>query len=364
MREDEWQVRPGLSIAGGFRYDWQKYFGDDNNVSPRVAIAFAPSRGRNWVIRAGGGFFYDRSGPAPIWDILRYNGVRLRRFIINDPPLSTGAIDIADQPPSVTRLELGIQLPQVLQFSAGLERQLAKKTTLTVNYVATRGWYQLRSRDANAPVPPLFTARPDPLLSLLRVIESASRMETNALEVTVRGALGPKVTGLVQYALGKTLTDTGGVNWFPANSGDPRGEWGRADSDRRHQFNMLGTATLHRWLNLGLSVSLLSGMPYNVTIGRDENRDGMANDRPRGIDRNTGAGPGYIGVDLRWYREFCFKPTSKEAGPTATLTADAFNVLSRVNYQNYLGALSSPFFGRPVAANPPRRLQLGLRVQF
>ena len=355
--QDEWQVRPGLSVAGGLRYDWQNYFHDRDNVSPRISLAFAPTRARNWVIRAGGGFFYDRSGPGPIWDMLRFDGVRLRRFVI------TGA-DASDPTPSVTRLASGTQLPQVLQFSAGLERQVAKKTTLAVNYVGTRGWCQLRSRDANAPAPPAFAARPDPRFSVLRMIESASRMEGNAFEATLKGAFGPKITGLAQYTFGKTLTDTGGVNWFPANSFDPRGEWARADSDRRHQFNLLGTAALHRWLNLGLSVSLLSGVPFNITTGGDQNRDGIAIDRPAAITRNSGAGPDYVGVDLRWYREFRFKPASKEPGPSATVAVDAFNLLNRVNYQNYLGALSSPLFGRPVAASPPRRLQLSLRVQF
>jgi hypothetical protein len=267
-------------------------------------------------------------------------------------------------PASVARLEPGAELPQVFQFSAGFERQLANKTTLAVNYVGTRGRYQLRSRDANTPLPPGFGARPDPAVNVLRMIESASRLEGNALEVTVRGTLGPKVTGLAQYTFGRTLTDTGGVNWFPANSFDPRGEWGRSDTDRRHQFNFLGTAALHRWLNLGLSVSLLSGIPFNITTGRDDNRDGLANDRPPGISRNMGGGPDFVGVDLRWFREVRLRPSAKESSPAATFSLDAFNVLNCVNYQNYLGALSSPLFGKPAGAWPARRLQLGFRFQF
>jgi hypothetical protein len=43
---------------------------------------------------------------------------------------------------------------------------------------------------------------------------------------------------------------------------------------------------------------------------------------------------------------------------------DAFNVLNRVNYTAFVGNLSSPFFGKAVAAQPPRRLQLGLRFRF
>jgi len=364
--QDEWQLRPAMSLAGGLRYDWQNFFGDRNNFAPRLALAYAPTRSRNMVIRAGAGFFFDRSGPAPVWDALRYNGARLRRYVITDPPFSADALAalLPLLPTSVVRLEPGIQLPQLLQFSVGLERQLAKKTTLALNYIGTRGWYQLRSRDANAPLPPEFSGRPDARFNVLRWIESGSRVEANALEVTLRGNLGPKVTGLVQYTFGKTLTDTGGVNWFPANSFDPLGEWGRADADRRQQFNFLGTANLHRWLNLGLSVSLLSSPPFNITTGSDDNRDGMPNDRPPGVPRNTGQGPGYVGIDLRWYREFRFQPSAKERSPSLTLSLDAFNLSNRVNYQNFLGALTSPFFGKPVAAQPPRRVQIGIRLQF
>jgi hypothetical protein len=201
-------------------------------------------------------------------------------------------------------------------------------------------------------------------VNVLRNIESAGRVEANSLEVTVRGDLGPRLNGMAQYVFGKTMADTNGVNWFPADSFAPSGEWGRADTDRRHQFNFLGIASLHRWVNLGLSVSLLSGIPFNITTGRDENGDGMALDRPCTVTRNSGSGPGAAVVDVRWYRDFRLKPAKKDQGPRLTLGVDAFNVLNRVNYQNFVGALTSPFFGRAVATLPPRRLQLSARFQF
>jgi hypothetical protein len=251
-----------------------------------------------------------------------------------------------------------------MQFSFTLERQLAPKTLLAVNYNAVRGVEQFRSRDANAPLPPRFAGRPDPRVNVLRQIESAGRVEQNALEITVRGTLAPRVTGMAQYVFGKTLTNTGGVNWFPAASFAPEGEWGRADTDRRHQFNFLGTATLHRWVNLGLSVALLSRLPFNITTGRDDNGDGLAQDRPAGVERNTGTGPGAAIVDLRWYRDIRFQPGRKDKSPSLTVSADAFNVLNRMNAASFVGSLSSPFFGQPVSTLPPRRIQLGLRFQF
>jgi hypothetical protein len=358
--QDEWQLRPGLSLAGGLRYDWQNYFRDRNNLAPRLAVAWAPGKKRKTVIRTGAGFFFDRSGPGPIWDILRFDGMRQRRYVV--PAGFPGSLDAL--PASVHRLDREIALPNTMQFSVGVERQLAAKTTLAVNYVGVRGVQQLRSRDGNAPLPPNFDARPDTAVNVFRVIEAAGRVEGDSLEVSLRGDFGKRVNGMAQYVFGKTKADTGGVNWFPANSYAPSGEWGRADTDRRQQLNFLGAANFHRWAKFGFSLALLSGLPFNVTTGRDENGDGMALDRPSGVTRNTGQGPGTAIVDVRWYRDFALRPNSKEKGPSLTLSLDAFNVLNRVNYQNFVGALSSPFFGRAVGTLPARRLQGGLRLQF
>jgi hypothetical protein len=364
--QDEWQMRPNLSISGGLRYDWQNYFGDHNNVQPRLAIACAPHKSRRWVLRAGAGFFFERSGPGPLFDILRFNGFRLRRYVLSGAsvPEDPDSFDGTGVPISIHRLESGAELPGLVQFSASIERQLSKRSLLSIAYNGTRGVKQFRSRDANAPLPPSFASRPDPRVNVLRLIESAGRLEGNSLEITLRGDIAPRVSGMAQYAYGKTMTDTAGINWFPASSFAPAGEWARADTDRRHQFNFLGTVSAHRWLNFGASASLLTGPPFNITTGRDENLDGMAIDRPAGVTRNTGSGPNTIGLDVRWYREFRFEPAKKDKSPSITVTADAFNILNRVNYQNYIGALTSPFFGRAVSTLPARRMQVGLRFQF
>ncbi len=364
--QDEWQMRPNLSISGGFRYDWQNYFGDRNNIQPRLAIAYAPDKSRTWVLRAGAGFFFERSGPGPIFDILRFDGSRLRRYVLSGAsvPPDPDSFDGTGFPTSIHRLEPGAELPGVVQFSAGIERQLSKRSLLAVAYNGTRGVQQFRSRDGNAPLPPTFVRRPDPAVNVMRFIESAGRLEGNSLEITLRGDIAPRVSGMAQYLFGKTLTDTGGINWFPASSFAPAGEWGRADTDRRHQFNFLGTVSAHRWFNFGVSASLLTGPPFNITTGRDDNQDGMAIERPAGVTRNTGIGPNTVGLDVRWYREFRFEPSKKDKSPSITVSADAFNVLNRVNYQNYIGALTSPFFGRAVATLSARRMQVALRFQF
>jgi len=279
-----------------------------------------------------------------------------------------------DGPTSITRLEPGVRMPYTLQYSASLERQLAKSTTLTFTYTGIRGVHLFRSRDVNAPPPPLYTTRPDPTLNVLRQIESAGDLESRSFEIGLRGNVTRYFTGMVQYTLGRADNNvsgttagggrTSGINNFPANNYDLSGEWSRSDFDQRQRFNMLGTLTPGRYFKLGISLALYSGQPYTETTGRDDNHDGLANDRPPGVRRTTLQGPGYADFDLRWSRDFFFAAAKKDKGPTATVGFDAFNVLNHVNYVNYVGNLSSPFFGKPVAAQPVRRLQVSLRFRF
>ena len=46
------------------------------------------------------------------------------------------------------------------------------------------------------------------------------------------------------------------------------------------------------------------------------------------------------------------------------LTLDLFNALDRVNPTAFVGAVSSPLFGRATAARTPRTAQLSLRYRF
>ena len=164
--------------------------------------------------------------------------------------------------------------------------------------------------------------------------------------------------------MGRSDNNTGGIAWFPANQYNPAGEWGRADFDQRHRFNMLGSFNLTKTLSVGAVVTAASGKPYSLTTGLDPYRTGMVNARPAGVGRNTLDGPGYADVDLRCSRDIFLMRAKAEKGPVGTVALDAFNVFNHVNYTTYIGNLMSPFFGQAVSSLPARRLQLTVRLKF
>ena len=82
---DDIRLRPNLTLSLAARYDWQNYVHDANNVSPRIAFAYSPAGHGNTVIRGGVGYFYDRTGPGPMFDALRYDGAHLLQYVITNP---------------------------------------------------------------------------------------------------------------------------------------------------------------------------------------------------------------------------------------------------------------------------------------
>ena len=114
----------------------------------------------------------------------------------------------------------------------------------------------------------------------------------------------------------------------------------------------------------GVAVSVGSGRPYSLQTGRDDFHTGQTNARPAGVARNTLQGPGSATVDLRWSHEFGIGSGKGEGAPAWSIGIDAFNVINRVNYSGFVGNLSSPFFGRAIAAQPPRRIQLSTGFHF
>jgi hypothetical protein len=135
--------------------------------------------------------------------------------------------------------------------------------------------------------------------------------------------------------------------------------------------------------NFNLNVS--SGVPYNMTTGLDDNDDGVFNDRPEGVGRNSLRGDATWGLNLNLSRRFTLGASAAtrqaaqqggfggpggrgQGGPgggrSVELFVQAQNVLNRVTYTGYTGNLSSPFFGTATSVGAPRDVNVGLRFNF
>ncbi len=365
--QDDYRVRPNLTLSLGLRYNWQNYLYDNKQFAPRFAFAYSPVKSGNLVFRGGGGIFFDRTGPNPIGNVLLYDGQRIQSYLLIDPsypdPFVNG-VTLASQPTNIVEFDPSIREPYTIQYSIGVERQINKRLTIAATYSGSRGVDLFRSVDINAPLGPDYLTVPNPVFGFVQQIESAGRQAGNSLDITVRGSLTRRLSGLIQYTLGSTYNNTGGINWYPASQFDFSGEWGRADFDQRHRLNLLESYNAGKSFTIGVGLALATGKPYTETTGLDPFHTGLANERPDGVSRNSLQGPGTANVDLRVSRDFFLSKDKKEKGKVITIGVDAFDVINHVNFTGYVGDLSSPFFGQAVSAFPTRRLQLTTRFKF
>ena len=360
--QDTWSVLPNLQFTFGARYYWQNYFHDDpNNLAPRANFAWAIGHQKKWILRGGSGVFYDRTGPMPIGLLLHFNGVTLRRYLIDNPVF--GSPDLGNNPTSVVTLAPHAIIPYTVESSFGVERQLGKSSTVSANWINLSSRHMFRSIDVNAPPPPNYSARPDTALGQNQQFQSEGVQAGNALELTYRGHLTSYFNGQIQYRLSKTYNNTSGIISFPADSYNPKAEWSRSDPDQRNRLNLLGTVSADRWLDLGLVLQLYSGMPFDLTTGADNNHDGVLTDRPAGVPRNSGHGPGYANLDLNLSHTFLVGHHAEQP-ENLRIGLSSFDVFNHPNDMPYIGVITSPFFGQAVAANPPRRMQVSMEFTF
>jgi hypothetical protein len=317
------------------------------------------------VLRGGFGVFYDNLRSGVIQDVLLFGSGALRSLIVSNPSWPDPLLSSAGQtlpPAALVRAADDLRSPYTLHYTLAVEHKLSNGTTVSATWTRFRGVRLFRSRDVNAPLAPTWD-RPDPGFGVVRQVESSGMLESQSLELGLSGRLTRFFTGSVRYELGRVMSNVDSVDTLPANSYNIGSEWSRSNRDRRHVVRALGTFRIRNWFQTGFVFNAGTGAPYNLTTGRDENRDGFPNDRPEGVPRNSLQGPGSVRLDLRLTKEFAMSNRNGD-GPRLAVTMDAFNVLNRVNYAGYVGNLSSPFFGLPVSARPARRLQLGLRFTF
>jgi hypothetical protein len=394
---DEFRVHRDVSLGIGVRNELQSRIDDKLNLMPRVGFTWAPFGSQTSAIRGGYGLFYDWYESGLYDDTLRVDGVTVRDIRVScfeengwcadvnaaADPLAAGVLMAAS---GRIQASPDLQMPRVHQASIGYDRQLTTNIVLQTSYQMLRGENQLRSRNINAPVDGL---RPNPAFGDITQFESTGRSQSDRLTIGARFRT-PFAEGRqpmmfnVNYTLGQEKNHADGATSLPSDSLNPDVDWGPSRQDVRHRLQVQAQLPLFYGLRGNVNLNINSGVPYTMTTGRDDNDDGVFNDRPFGVTRNSLRGDPTWGLNLNLSRRFALggvtsSPQGGFGGPggggrgpggqgnsrySVELFAQARNVLNHVTYTGYTGNLSSPFFGMATSVGAPRDVNVGLRFNF
>ena len=368
--QDQIKLTPWFSVTPGLRYDWQNFLGGDvNNFSPRVSFAWVWDQASQLVLRGGGGVYYDRTGNGPLLDLARYGQSKLRLLQVsaNQQPLCdpiSACVDVNGLPPTLDVLAPNIRTPYSIQYGFSLERKVGERGTVTIGGRMNRGADQYRSVDINAPLAPDYVQRPNPENSQVRQIQSEGTQIGSAMDINYQGRLNKRFTGFAWYTWSHYGNNTDGFWFFPENQQDANAEWGPASWQERNHFGFYGAINPKHLINLGVGVFANSGQPYSILTGDDNYGTNLFNARPDGVARNSKIGPDYTDLDLRWGYDFKVHPKELDKSPTVGVSVASFDVLNHPNGSYVDNTEGSPDFGEVTNADPPRRMQLGMRMIF
>jgi Carboxypeptidase regulatory-like domain/TonB dependent receptor len=298
--QDEWTLRPNLTLSLGLRFDTQSNVNRGFYLAPRIAFAYAPgvaAGGRTkTVIRGGFGIFFDRFNESLLLQANHFNAGNLQQFITTNPEIlglfpavpSLALLENSAATRTSVQVAQNLQLPYMMQGAINVEQQLPLKFVFTATFLSARALHLLRSRNINAPLPGTFL--PDQPDSSVRPLgnargdvfqyESSGRFNQNQLIISLRNPINSKMSIIATYLLNKAGSDTDGPDTFPANSYDLSNEYGRSDLDIRHRFSLTGVFSLKYGLSLNPFILAASGRPFNITTGRDANGDTLYTERP------------------------------------------------------------------------------------
>jgi hypothetical protein len=342
--QDDWRIRPNMTLSYGLRFETQNDIHDHGDFAPRISFAWGLGGGGKkaapkTVLRAGFGIFYDRIPYNLVLQTERLNGFTQQQTIV------AANTSMGQTSPTSYQFASSLRAPSTMQTAVGVERQLAKSTTLAITYINSYGEHQLFLRNANAPLPGTYPAnpvRPFGGTDNIYQYDSEGVFRQNQVIANFRTNIGTKLSLFGFYTLNYANSDLGSGGGgsstvsFIAHQYDPMADYGRSQFDVRSRAVLGGSISMPYAFRLSPFIIVSSGQPFNVTAGPDINGDSIFNDRPGLVTASTP--PGNIRV-TQW-GTFNDAPTSGE--PTIPINVGTGTTLFTMNLR-----LSKTFgFGR------------------
>jgi len=296
--EDDWKARPNLSISYGIRYETQNHLSDHHDFAPRVSLRYGLGKaGGNpkTVLNTGFGIFYDRYQLPNVLTTLESNGTNQIQTQIVNPSATCTPQNIAactggtaSTGNKTVQASPYLRSPYTLHYAAGVDQQLFRGATLSVNYILAAGEHQFYTANLNSPTSyvdgqPVYPIPPapgaHPLIQDTYESGGIFRQQQLIANVNIRSSRFWSLSGY--GVLNSAKADTGTINTFPSvNPYDIGDDYGRAVFDVRYRLFLFGNVSLPHTISLSPLMIFSAGTPYNVTTGSDLNGDGQYNDRP------------------------------------------------------------------------------------
>jgi hypothetical protein len=307
--EDDWKPRPNLSVSYGIRYETQNYISDHHDFAPRVSVRYGITP--KTVLNGGFGIFYDRYQLPNVITTLQSNGTNQIQTQIVNPSAACTPQNIAacttgtgSTGNKTLQASPNLRTPYTLHYAVGVDQQLFRGATLSLNYVIASGVHQFYSANLNSPTSfvngvPVYPTPPQPGQhpAVQDTYQSGGVFHQQQLiaNVNIRPSRIWSVSGygVINYA----NADTGTINTFPSiDPYDIGKDYGRAVFDVRYRFFLFGNVSLPHTISISPLMIFSAGTPYNITTGSDLNGDAQYNDRPM-FGLPNGIAPGTPGTN-------------------------------------------------------------------
>ena len=459
--QDDWRVSPRLTLNLGLRYEYQRNpepfnqnpllpqtdnsVDDRNNFGPRLGFAWDVNGDGKTSIRGGWGLYYGRVINSTIYNTLVNTGVGTdrgqRQFTNSATSLAGCSGSTADNcatlpiypnllpatnPPvgAIQFFSPDFQLPQIHQWDAVLEREIARNTVVSASYLGSYGNSLPNFVDTNLPAPlrnvnlnivggplngqtystPIFVGpRPNPAFQQLTEIRSNVYSKYHALVLQANRRMTNGLQFQTNYTLSRAMDNgqtstTFTANNTPFNAFDQPNEKALSSFDRRQKFvasvvyspnpfkDGAAKAIFNGW-TIAPILNSFSGQRYTGTISGSISPAsfGLSGSTPGGgvngsggssrlalLPRNFFKQPNIWYLDGRLSRRFSLSERMR-----VEVLAEGFNLFNRtqvtgVNSTFYTLSGSTLTFNAPFGATTgadstlfrERQIQLAARFEF
>lgn len=365
--QDDMALTKTVNLALGLREEEESDVSPALNVAPRGQLEWAPTRVKRTTFRIGAGVFYAWFNPTDVEQTVRVDGIHQHDILIEHPsypnPYATEGLPVL--PAGRYLRGAGMRLPRTVRGSMGVDHTEGA-WVLHADYARLSGTDLFRGTNLNAPDG--SGLRPDPEFANVIAVTSTGRSRTDALTTSVTYTNAKRNQFLrFNYTWAHAWNNTDGPFFLPVDALHADAEWGPSNQDVHQRLSgNANTAIFHSHILTGTYWNYSSAAPYTITTGLDSNQDGIFNERPPGVRRNSTRGYAQFnhGMFVSWAWPRFPQPPASYFSRRVEVGISATNLWNRVNRINMSGVLTSPFFGQAVSATQPRRVYVWVNTGF